>query len=113
MAKEIHIYGSIGYDWWTDSGITAKWFINELNAIKASGEKDVNVRINSPGGDVFEGIAIYNAILNSDLNINTIIDGIAYSMGAIIATIVHCHELEKVNRWILPVMLKKMRYEIR
>lgn len=85
MAKEILIYDSIGYDWWTGGGITAKSIMAELKAIKASGEKDVLVRINSPGGDVFEGIAIYNMLAQSDLNVDTQVDGIAYSMGGIIA----------------------------
>ena len=85
MAKEILIYDSIGYDWWTGGGITAKSIMRELKAIEASGEKDVLVRINSPGGEVFEGIAIYNLLAQSELNINTQIDGIAYSMGGIIA----------------------------
>ncbi len=83
--KEILIYDSIGYDWWTGGGITAKSIMRELKAIESAGEKDVLVRINSPGGDVFEGIAIYNLLAQSDLNINTQIDGIAYSMGGIIA----------------------------
>lgn len=85
MGREIKIYGNIGYDWWTGEGITAKSISKELDAAIAAKEKEVTVRINSPGGSVFEGIAIYNAIANSALEVTTIVDGIAYSMGAIIA----------------------------
>lgn len=85
MGREIKIYGQIGYDWWSGEGITAKSISKELDAAIAAKEKEVTVRINSPGGSVFEGIAIYNAICNSALEVTTIVDGIAYSMGAIIA----------------------------
>lgn len=85
MGREIKIYGNIGYDWWTGEGITAKSISKELDAAIAAKEKEVTVRINSPGGSVFEGIAIYNSIANSALEVTTIVDGIAYSMGAIIA----------------------------
>ena len=85
MGREIKIYGQIGYDWWTGEGITAQSVSRELDAAIAAKEKEVTVRINSPGGSVFEGIAIYNAIANSALEVTTIVDGIAYSMGAIIA----------------------------
>jgi ATP-dependent Clp protease, protease subunit len=82
--KVINIYGNIGYDWWSGDGITAKWFGREFDAALASGE-EIEIRINSPGGSVFEGIAIYNKIAANNEKVTTIVDGIAYSMGAIIA----------------------------
>ena len=84
--KEILIYGNIGYDFWTGDGITAKSIQSQLQTL--NDDKDVSeitVRINSPGGSVFEGVAIYNMLQQSAKPVNTIIDGIAYSMGAIIA----------------------------
>lgn len=84
MAKQILIYGEIGYDWWTDGGITGESFKKEFDAAVASGE-DIEILINSPGGSVFEGISIYNTISKANANVTTIIDGIAYSMGAVIA----------------------------
>lgn len=84
MAKQILIYGEIGYDWWTDGGITGESFKKEFDAAVASGE-DIEILINSPGGSVFEGISIYNTIAKANANVTTIIDGIAYSMGAVIA----------------------------
>ena len=82
--KVINIYGNIGYDWWSGDGITANWFAREFDAALASGE-DIEIRINSPGGSVFEGIAIYNKIASNNEKVTTVVDGIAYSMGAIIA----------------------------
>lgn len=47
--------------------------------------KNIDIRINSVGGDVFQGIAIFNAIRNSTANINIYIDGIAASIASVIA----------------------------
>jgi ATP-dependent Clp protease, protease subunit len=80
---ELFIYKNIGASWWSD-GVTADQFRQEFQAA----EKDsdiINIRINSPGGSLFDGIAIYNTIAQSKKEVNTYIDGIAYSMAAIIA----------------------------
>ena len=53
--SEVWIYDEIGY--W---GITAKEFIVELNALTSQA---IDLHINSPGGEVFDGAAIYNAII--------------------------------------------------
>ena len=58
-ATSITIYDQIGADWWTGEGTTAKRISGALRAI---GDKHVTVYINSPGGDVFEGLAIYNLL---------------------------------------------------
>jgi ATP-dependent Clp endopeptidase proteolytic subunit ClpP len=76
-ASEIWIYDEIGY--W---GIGAKDFILELNAIKS---KQISMHINSPGGEVFDGNAIYNAIKNHPASVTTYIDGIAASIASVIA----------------------------
>ena len=73
---EIRIYDVIGWPW-----IDADSFINELNRISAS---TITVAINSPGGDVFDGTAIYNALKNHSAHIITRIDGIAASMASVI-----------------------------
>jgi ATP-dependent Clp protease protease subunit len=76
---EILLYGYIDpYD------VNASDFVKELRSL----EKDystINVRINSGGGSVFEGFAIFNAIRQSSATINTYIDGLAASMASIIA----------------------------
>lgn len=74
---EIYIYDEIGY--W---GMTANDFISELRDVKAS---KIALRINSPGGDVFDGIAIYNALLRHKAEITVWIDGIAASSASFIA----------------------------
>src|SRR5690606_19896062 len=56
-ARSIGIFGVIGEDPWTGGGVTARRISAALRSI---GKHDVTVRITSPGGDMFEGIAIYN-----------------------------------------------------
>lgn len=80
---EILIYGVIGIDWWTDEGNTADGFAEEFAAIEKEYDNIV-VRINSPGGDIIEGMAIYNIISQSKKNVETKVDGVAASMAAII-----------------------------
>jgi ATP-dependent Clp endopeptidase proteolytic subunit ClpP len=74
---EVHIYGEIG-----TFGITAKAFIDSLNAVKA---KRINLRVNSVGGGIFEGTAIYNAIKRHAAHVTTHIDGLAASMAGVVA----------------------------
>lgn len=80
---EILIYDFIGYDWWTDGGMTAKRFDEEL---KALGDiETLTVRINSPGGDVWDGMSIYNQLISFDAKVNVIVDGMAASAASFIA----------------------------
>lgn len=75
---EVLIYDEIGL--W---GITAADFDHDL---KALGEvTQINLRINSPGGDVFDGIAIYNMLQQHRARVSVTIDGIAASMASVIA----------------------------
>lgn len=76
-ASEIWIYDEIGI--W---GIDAKDFVKELSAIKS---KKIDMHINSPGGDVFDGAAIYNEIKRHSADVTTYIDGIAASIASVIA----------------------------
>jgi ATP-dependent Clp protease, protease subunit len=63
-------------------GITAEAFKRELDAITAP---KISVRINSPGGDVFDGIAIYNALREHPSAVTTHIDGVAASSASVVA----------------------------
>jgi ATP-dependent protease ClpP protease subunit len=74
---EVRIYDSIG--WW---GVTAKDFAAELDAISAD---EIVLRINSSGGDVFDGFAIYNLLRDHPAKVTTIVDGFAASIASIIA----------------------------
>lgn len=73
----IYIYDEIG-GW----GITASQFVAELNQIKAGA---IDLRINSPGGSVFEGVTIYNALRRHDAVVDTYIDGVAASIASVVA----------------------------
>lgn len=63
-------------------GISAQGLIDQLNEITAS---TINVRINSPGGAVFEAIAIYNALMSHSATINVYVDSLAASAASVIA----------------------------
>lgn len=82
---EILIYGSIGKRWYDEDAIGAKSFIGELNALVQAGPGDIHVRINSPGGDVADGIAIYNALRAVKDRVLCTVDSAAYSMASVIA----------------------------
>jgi len=74
---EIIIYDVIGWPF-----NDAFDLIRSLGGIKA---KNITVRINSPGGDVFDGVAIFNALKEHDARVTTRIEGLAASIASIIA----------------------------
>ncbi|MET4695007.1 head maturation protease, ClpP-related [Endozoicomonas lisbonensis] len=75
---ELLIYDVIG-DW---AGLSARQLVNSLKEIDAS---EINVRINSPGGSVFDGIAIYNSLRHHQAHIHVQIEGLAASIASVIA----------------------------
>ena len=75
---EIMVYDVIGDAW---DGVTAKQFIQELNEIDA---KEIVVRINSPGGLVYEGLAIYHALKQFKGKVTTRVDAVAASIASVI-----------------------------
>lgn len=79
---EILIYDMIGRDWWTGEGVTAKDFDAELKALGPVSE--IVLRVNSPGGDVFDGVAIHNSLKSHPAKITAHIDGIAASAASLI-----------------------------
>lgn len=78
----VSIYGVIGEDFWTGEGFTAKRMAGILRSI---GKHDVTVNINSPGGDMFEGLAIYNLLREHTAAVTVKVMGIAASAASIIA----------------------------
>ena len=80
-SAEIMVYGNIGESWWEES-ITAKSFVESLNALDV---ETITVRINSIGGSVPDGIAIYNSLRRHPATVNVVIDGIAYSIASLVA----------------------------
>ena len=84
MAGKIYLYGIIGMDWWEEVDNSAKRFLKDFSALEKT-EDEIHIHINSVGGDVHEGLAIFNTIKNSETKTVVFIDGIAYSMGAMIS----------------------------
>jgi len=78
----ISIYDVIGEDFWTGEGFTSKRLAGALRSI---GERDVTVNINSPGGDFFEGVAIYNLLREHRGRVTVKVMGLAASAASIIA----------------------------
>jgi ATP-dependent Clp endopeptidase proteolytic subunit ClpP len=73
---QVHIYDEIGF--W---GVTASEFVGEL--MKSEG--DIEMHLNSPGGDIFDGVAIYNALKQRSGLVKVIVDGLAASAASFIA----------------------------
>lgn len=76
---ELLLYGVIG-DWW--DGLDAMTIVREVEALN---EGTLPVRIHSEGGYITEGLAIYNALKNSEQRVEVTVDGIALSMASVIA----------------------------
>lgn len=77
----ITMFEVIGEDYWTGGGVTAKKVANQLRAIGGP----VEVQINSPGGDMFEGFAIYNVLREHPYDVTIKVMGMAASAASIIA----------------------------
>ncbi len=79
---EIWLYEQIGASFWGD-GITSSAFQKELAALGKV--TSIDLRINSPGGDVFDGFAIYNLLAQHPATVDVYVDGVAASIASIIA----------------------------
>lgn len=78
---EIYLYGDVGDSWF--GGVTAKQFADDL---KAAGKVDtIHLHINSPGGDVFDGLSIYRLLVDHKAKVIVHIDGLAASIASVIA----------------------------
>jgi ATP-dependent Clp endopeptidase proteolytic subunit ClpP len=77
---ELFIYDVVGPEWWEDGKRT----IDLVRDIAKSKAKSITVRINSPGGSVFDGMAIYNALRGKGVPVTTVVDGMAASIASVI-----------------------------
>lgn len=78
---EIWLYDQVGEGFF--GGMSARQFAAEINKL---GQVDtINLHINSPGGSVFDGVAIYNTLKNHPARIEVDVDGIAASIASVIA----------------------------
>lgn len=78
---EISIYGVIGTSWWDDSFSASD--IDE--AINVAGSNDIVINLNSPGGDAFDGISIFNRLKRHEGKVTIHVDGWACSAASVIA----------------------------
>lgn len=74
---EILVYDVIGWPY-NDAGDLVR-YVNSL------GDKDILVRLNTPGGDVFDGMAIFNSLANHKGKVTIRIEALAASMGSVLA----------------------------
>jgi ATP-dependent protease ClpP protease subunit len=83
-AAEVLIYDRIGPgDWFQPDGVSAKAFNNEIAKLPAN--REIKLRINSPGGSVYEGLAIYNYLKERKDRLTCFVDGMCGSVATIIA----------------------------
>lgn len=80
---DIFIYGEIVSFRWDESDTTATSFKDELDEL--GDLNTINLYINSPGGSVFEGIAIYNQLKRHKAQVNVHVDALAGSIASVIA----------------------------
>lgn len=78
---ELLIYGRIGGGGWFSEGISAS---DVAAALREAGAGPVNVRINSGGGDVFDGVAIHSLLARHPGTVTTYVDGLAASAASFI-----------------------------
>lgn len=79
----ILIHQQIGKDWWSDDGLASGEFAQELGRIPKG--RKITVRINSPGGSVHDGLAIYNLLKERRADVTVKVDGVAASIASVIA----------------------------
>lgn len=70
------------YDYIDELGVTAASFVKDLKAITA---KTIDLHINSGGGLVFDGVAIYSALKNHPATVDVTVDGVAASAASFVA----------------------------
>lgn len=81
---EVYIYDEIGRGFF-GGGVSADAFVREVKSLKLKPKDELLVRINSPGGDVFDGIAIYNYLRGTKHAVRVRVDGVAASAASMIA----------------------------
>ena len=80
-ARTLHLNGTIAEESWFDDDVTPQMFLDELMA----GTGDIDVWINSPGGDCVAAARIYNMLMEYPGNVTVKMDGIAASAASVIA----------------------------
>lgn len=94
---ELFIYGAIG-DFWGDDDVTPAAFVRALRGITAS---TIDLHLNSPGGYVFDGVAIHAALLNHAATVEVHIDGLAASAASFVAMAGDTISIEKPAKMMI------------
>lgn len=97
QSGEIFLYQPIGADFFGE-GITGETVIQALDQL---GGKRAIVRINSPGGSVWEGVAIYNALRRYPGGVDVVIDSVAASIASVIALAGETRTSAKGSMWMI------------
>lgn len=104
--RTISMFDVIGQDFWTGEGVTAK---RVASALRGMGAGPVTVNINSPGGDMFEGLAIYNLLREHKGEVTVKVLGLAASAASVIAMAGDTVQVARAgflmihNAWVLAV----------
>lgn len=104
--RTISIYDVIGQDYWTGEGVTAK---RVASALRGMGKGPVTVNVNSPGGDMFEGLAIYNLLREHSGEVTVKVLGLAASAASVIAMAGDTVQIARAgflmihNAWVMAV----------
>lgn len=77
-AADIYMYGIVGFE------VDGNSLTQQITDIQSRGINDVNIYVNSPGGSVPEGIALFHVLERCEMNITFIVDGLAASMMAML-----------------------------
>jgi ATP-dependent Clp protease protease subunit len=93
--KQIRIDGGIG------DTVTAESFQAELDALELNNTEDLHLIINSPGGSVIEGYAIYNRLIALPNNVNVKVEGLAASIATLIALAGDRIEMSEVGMFMI------------
>ncbi|GAA3704297.1 Clp protease ClpP [Oceanisphaera sediminis] len=92
---EITIYGVIGWD------VSAQQFINDAKASGLFEAKNIAIRLHTPGGDVMDGFAIFNILSGLSAKIDIYVDGMAASMGSVLACLPNGTLHMPENAWLM------------
>jgi len=104
--RTISVYDVIGQDYWSGEGVTAKRI---SAALRSMGKGPVTVNVNSPGGDMFEGLAIYNLLREHDGEVTVKVLGVAASAASVIAMAGDTVQIARAgflmihNAWVMAV----------
>lgn len=104
--RSISVYDVIGQDYWTGEGVTAKRI---AAALRKMGAGPVTVNVNSPGGDMFESVAIYNLLREHKGEVTVKVLGVAASGASIIAMAGDTVQIARAgffmvhNAWIIAI----------